>query len=239
MGPSDAEIRSRLAAPGFFRAPGPDYPSIAAHTADIDALLGVRVEETEAALLEAARRLDPTGNVDTWGKHLHDGRHTWVGLPTCQLQTPYDELDRMCRLIAPRPDASLVDLGTGYGRLGLVWGHHCPAGRFSGFELVPERWREAHRVLGRFALCEAEVLCRDLTDPTFTPPAADGYFMYDYAEEADIARTLAQLGAHAARRPFFVVGRGSITRRLLSGCAHLPFRSHAEVTFSVYQTHAP
>jgi hypothetical protein len=230
--------RAVLAAPGYFRAPGRELASVLAHTEAIDAALGVRVCAIEAELKERARVRRPEGNVETWGKSMHGGRQTWVGLGTTQLQTHYDELDRICRAVDPRPDAHAVDLGAGYGRMGLVWGHHCRAGRFTGIEWVSERAEEANRVLSRYALCPARVTRQDLTAPDFVMPVADCYMIYDYGDRADVARTLDQLSELAREHRFTLVGRGGMTTKAIE--ARDPWRDPArciqrDVLYAIYR----
>lgn len=222
--------------PDFFGGSG-THEEARIHAEALDAELEFAVEAIEHELLSQARRLQPDGNHQSWGAALHHHNQTWVGLSHQTLQTPYQELQEMCQLIDPVPGQTLVDLGAGYGRMGLVLAGLYPEVNFLGFEYVPERVLEGNRILRKFHCERAQLREQDLTAETFTMPEADYYLLYDYGTLAHIRQTLQQLEKIASRKTFKLIGRGKGTRSLIQyehpWLAHVFEPIHRE-HFSIY-----
>lgn len=183
--------------------------------ADIDHQLGLQVESIEASLLAKARQHLPDGNHQSWGEGIHRGNQSWVGLDPQTLQTPYSELERMCQRLSPKKGERLVDLGAGYGRLGIVMHQLCPEAHFLGYEFVPERVEEGKRIFQQLNLTRAALFEQDLTSENFQVPEAEFYFLYDYGKVSHIRQTLNQLSQIADRKTFHLVGRGKGSRSLI------------------------
>ena len=216
-----------------FRAAGRDERE---HARELDQELGFNIEPIEAALLQRARTLAPDGSVQTWGQRLH-GAQTWIGLHEQTLQTPYEELSRMCDYLAAPEKSHIVDLGAGYGRLGLLLHYRYPEARFTGYELVSERVLEGQRVLALHGCQRARLVLQDLTADSFIMPVADCYLIYDYGTLDHLRHTMGQLAQLASTERFQVIARGGTIRSLIQH-AH-PWlwdvgRVHHEEKFSVY-----
>lgn len=203
---------------------------------ELDQHLGLRVDAIESELLARARDLLPQGNHWTWGEKLHQGNQTWVGLDPQTLQTPYSELMKMCELLGPRPGEHMVDLGAGYGRLGIVL-HHCYKDvEFTGLEFVPERVAEGRRIFERLGY-GGSLIEADLTKETFELPDAEFYFIYDYGKVHHIRRTLRQIEEKVNRLQFKVIARGQGVRSLIENehpWLSQVHRPHHEENFSIY-----
>ncbi|NJL25276.1 MAG: methyltransferase [Calothrix sp. SM1_5_4] len=94
------------------------------------------------------------------------------------VQSSYTTLLRT--LTSLNPQGRFIDLGSGYGRVGLVVGLLYPEVRFTGYEYV------SHRVEASCASAEragvaghVEFLTQDLSDPNFRIPEAESYYLYD------------------------------------------------------------
>ena len=181
----------------------------------LDLELGFEVAKIEGDLLVQAQELDPQGNHKTWGASLHQGNQTWVGLSHQTLQTPYSELKKMCELLKPKAGETMVDMGAGYGRLGLVLGAMYPDVKFLGYEYVASRVVEGQRILKKFQCTRAELLEQDLTSPDFKLPIAEYYFVYDYGTVQHIRETLKQFEKLADHHKFKIIARGKGTRSLI------------------------
>lgn len=182
---------------------------------EIDRYFGLKVNEIEESLYHAAKSLRPMGNLSNLGHVLHQGHQTWVGLEPETLQTPYQELVRLCEHLQLKSGELMVDLGAGYGRLGLVLHELYKGVLFKGYELVSERVMEGNRVFENFSCINARLFTQDLTDPAFKIPRADYYFIYDYGKVAHIRETLKQIENFTDSGKFKVIARGKGTRSII------------------------
>lgn len=181
----------------------------------IDQLLGFNIAQIESRMLSKAKILLPEGNHKTWSQALHQGNQTWVGLSLQTLQTPYSELKLMCELLKLRPQDTIVDLGAGYGRMGLVLKALYPEVNFLGYEYVLARVDEGVRIYKKFGCDKARLFTDDLTREDFVLPEAEFYFLYDYGTIHHIRKTLKQFEDLAVRRNFRLVARGEGVRSLI------------------------
>lgn len=153
--------------------------------------------------------------MSNFGEVLHDGHQTWVGLDPQVLNTPYRELTELILTLGPQPGEHFVDLGAGYGRMGLVLNELCPGVRFSGFEIVKERVEEGNRVLSLNSCTHASLYQQNLTSEDFLLPDADYYFLYDYGKVAHIRKTLEQIEEKVDQKTFKVIARGKGSRSII------------------------
>lgn len=195
---------------------------------DLDKLLGFRVHEIEKDLHRQALQKDPGGNHHTWGASLHGGNQTWVGLHPETIQTPYAELIRICQKLELKTGEIVVDLGAGYGRLGIVLRELHPGVEFLGIECVPERVEEGKRVHG------LNLVQGDLTHSEFLPPEANHYFIYDFGKVSHIRDLLKKLSMIADRKKITITGRGKGIRSLISHEFLWLTPFHEEENFSLY-----
>lgn len=171
------------------------YREAQAHAAKVDAWLGLRTSEIEAALL--GRTSD---------------QNLWIGLPVGALLTPYIEFRQILERVRVRPGDTVIDFGAGYGRMGFVIGAHYPATKFIGYEVVRERVIEGERCLRAQDYQSAQMVCADIDNPDFVLPEAAVYFVYDFSHRAAIDRLLGKLQTMARLRPVTVVARGRSSR---------------------------
>ncbi|MBS1983663.1 MAG: SAM-dependent methyltransferase [Bdellovibrionales bacterium] len=198
------------------------YAEAQAHSALVDAWIGLQVERIEAALAQQT-------------KNPHEQK--WLGLPSSALLTPYTEIRHLLHELNPAPASTIVDLGAGYGRMGFVVGRHYPEVKFLGYECVPERVREGQRCLLPYP--NAQLQEADLAHTNFSPIAANFYFIYDYGTRAHVNKSLRDLAAIARQQNISVVGRGRLARDCIERehpwlSVHPPeHRRH----YSIYRSH--
>jgi hypothetical protein len=209
----DSNLNICLSQTGLFDA-SESYEASRSHSQALDHRLGFEIERIENALLARARDVNPEGSHTSWGASIHQGKQTWVGLSHQTLQTPYSELKRMCEHLQ-LSSGLMVDLGAGYGRMGLVLQGLYPEMKFLGYEYVGERVREGNRIFEKYSCPNACLVEQDLTDPEFKLPEADYYLIYDYGTVAHIRHTLKQLEVLADRKKFKLIARGKGTRSLI------------------------
>ncbi len=199
----------------LFYAKDSSYEANRTHSEALDRDLGVAVEAIENGLLEIAKSKLPEGDHKNWGQAIHGGNQTWVGLSHQTLQTPYGELREICELLNPKAGSTVVDLGAGYGRLGLILGSFYPEVYFIGHEYVPERVKEGQRILELYSCQNAQLFEKNLTSPDYELPIAEYYFIYDYGTVPHLRRTIKQLEFIAEKKNFKVIARGKGVRSLI------------------------
>ncbi|MBI3543229.1 MAG: class I SAM-dependent methyltransferase [Deltaproteobacteria bacterium] len=193
------ELRQAAARELEFRTTS--YAEAKEHAARLDKLLGLDIASIELDLLEAEsehQASDPEARP----------QQRWIGFAHQTFLTPYTELVELTRELAPKAGELWVDLGAAYGRLGVVLGLRHPETRFVGYELVEPRVAAGRALFDRLALPHATLLVQDLVDPTFAPPEADVYFIYDFGTQHAVEKSLHDLQQIARKRPITVVARG-------------------------------
>jgi hypothetical protein len=194
----------------FFQHSARDYQESQMLSEKLDDLLGYQTNSIEKKLVQLASRLDPFGDLKSWGIRMHDGAQSWVGLNPQQLQTTYDELVELVDVIQPDPHSLWLDLGAGYGRLGIVLKALAPEVKFIGYEIVRERVVDGNRVFKKHCCEDATLVCADISK-NFDLPIADCYFIYDYGKLEHIKKTLEQISFIADQgHHFHVVARGRV-----------------------------
>ena len=203
---------------------------------EVDRYFGYEIDQIEQKLLSSARDLRPDGSMDNFGEVLHEGHQTWVGLDPQILNTPYSELEELCRLLSPKAGELVIDIGAGYGRLGLVLNMLYANSHFLGYELVKERVEEGNRVFQLNNCKNARLMQQDLTDSHFELPDAKFYFLYDYGKVSHIRQTLKQIEQKTEKLRFKVVARGKGSRSIIEH--EHPWLCispvHHEENFSIY-----
>jgi hypothetical protein len=140
----------------------------------------------------------------------------WYGLDIQSLQTPYSEILDMIDYLDPSPGDKWVDLGAGYGRMGVVLGFLRPMVRFSGFEFVPERANEGNRIFNKWKLGMSQITQANIANYDFEIPEADLYFIYDFGSKYDVYKVLFKIKNLAKSKSVRVIARGRGIRNWIS-----------------------
>jgi hypothetical protein len=158
-------------------------------SSEIDLKLGFNIKKIEETMRTKALQINPDTLFDQWGPMLHDGAQTWVGLDFQILQCTYHDLKILFDTIKPKPFQKVVDLGAGYGRMGLFLHWYYPLTEFLGIELVSERVVEANRIYEKNKLINKKMVVGDLSKLTELPQG-DYYFIYDFGSEEHLLKIL-------------------------------------------------
>lgn len=176
--------------------PQPDYAAAKIHAQSIDEHLGMNCATIEASLLPLKE------------KAQSDGQEFWYGLDIQALQTPYCEIVEMIQFIKPKAGDRWMDLGAGYGRMGLTLGLVAPEVQFIGYEYVDARVREGQRLFSLLSLKKSELKQSDMSADSFIVEPADLYFIYDFGSKRDVYTVLEKLRERARQSSIHVVARG-------------------------------
>ncbi len=193
------------------------FEVIAANDTMLDYVLGMAFAQTERTLQRSSQ-----------ARRKYRGQETYIDwhLTDHALQTSYEDLRLAFEAIGLKPGDRVVDLGSGYGRVGFWIAMQHPGVSFTGYELVTERVRESQRIAERFGWTGAEctreggpleLIEQDLTAPGFRPSAARVYLAYDPVAEKLRTRVLEDLRAIASELPIVLIafeGQGSFLAAL-------------------------
>ncbi len=172
------------------------------HSEKVDQYFGFQIDVIEKGLIQKEEyRVDRAKS-----------KTSWIGLDPATLQTPYTEIRYMLSTLSLQPGDTIVDLGAGYGRMGLVLAKHYPETFFLGIESVKERAEEGTRVFRKHELPRARMLHQDLCQDSTSLPYGEIFFLYDLSTPENIAKVLEKLKTMAKRNKFTLVGRGRSTR---------------------------
>ena len=183
------------------RALDQDYSGEKLHSDAVDRALGFEIPETERRVKARASRQASQYEAQLW-EHLSPD----------VFQTPYSELYRILRELAPPPGSKVVDLGAGYGRMAFLVEAFFPAVTFTGYELSAERVKEAQRVFALQRLERSEMIEADLGAPRFLPADAQVYFLYDFGTRVAIEKCLGDLRKISRSHSIRVAARGRASR---------------------------
>lgn len=126
------------------------------------------------------------------------------------VQSSYSTLLTALREIHPQQGARIVDLGSGYGRVGLVVGLLRPDMEFVGYEYVPHRVQISNDSCERFGLQERVLFyTQDLSEKSFRIPDAEIYYMFDPFTRETYQHVLAQLVEVSRRQRIVIVTKGN------------------------------
>ncbi len=124
-------------------------------------------------LLDLHYIIDEKASEDTKKERLYEGAGLGV-------QSSYATTLNTIRHLNPKSGTRFVDLGSGYGRVGLVLGLLRSDVQFIGYEFVEDRVQMANDSAVRFSLDKhVHFYTQDLSAPDFKIPEAGFYYIFD------------------------------------------------------------
>lgn len=177
--------------------PQKDYVAAKNHSKAIDEQLGLNCDYIENSLSNANQNIETINS-----------QEFWYGLGVHALQTPYSEIIEMIQFVKPKAGDIWVDLGAGYGRMGLALGFVEPSVKFIGYEYVQARVDEGNRVIQNWGIANSALRQTDISSNVFQLDAADLFFLYDFGSKSDVYKVLEKLKVQAKGRSIQVVARG-------------------------------
>jgi len=173
----------------------------------VDSLLGLQAEAVEKAVRK----------IEFSSRAKYKGSETYFNVSVSGTQSSYADICMMLESLHLRAGQKVIDLGSGYGRMGFVIGDKYPDVFFKGYEIVDARRAESSRVAQSWGWQNVSYETRDLGDVNFTPDVADVYFMYDPANNPTTEKILKDLRKVAEKRAIRIVavdGTGRLSRML-------------------------
>lgn len=191
------------------------------HNNELDTVLGFHLYEVNRAVSDSIQTSN--GTPARFGQE-----RVWQGYDSMP-QTGWLELREMMAGLDLKPGQTVVDLGAGFGRLGMLLGLLYPEVSFIGYEIVPERVEESKRVQKILGLSKSKVqfIPVDMSLASFKPAMADIYYAWYPVSETTGEKLFRDLKEISITRPFRLV--------LLSGFAAKDF-SWLELKKNNYQS---
>jgi precorrin-6B methylase 2 len=163
------------------------------HSKLVDKVLGFKTPKIENKLLRKFSAYDQYV-LGTKRKRHFEGTQAWIGLHPQVLQTPYVAILEALDFLKSQDIRTIIDIGAGYGRVGIVSSVLFPDANFIGYEIVKERQIEGERVFRKYGIKSGTLVLQNVLDPDFNIPSADVYFIYDFSEKEDITEVLLKIG---------------------------------------------
>lgn len=155
---------------------------------EMDEILGIHYELDLAMTSAPAQR-----------ERLYEGAGAGV-------QTSYSSILLALDRAGIANGARVLDLGSGYGRVGFVIGLLRPDLSFTGYEYVDHRVQDSKAVASRAGLAKVSFETQDLS--AFELPRADVYYMYDPFSRETYAHVLDQLIAFGRESSVTIITKG-------------------------------
>ncbi len=138
-------------------------------------------------------------------KKQESGETIYHGLNPGFIFSSYVDVQAALSAVDLRPGESVIDLGSGIGRVGFVVGFLYSGSHFVGYEIDADRNALAASAAARHGLSNVSFIEQDLAKSTFNVPPADLYFAFDPVSESTFDKILRELRKNAVFRPFRLV----------------------------------
>jgi len=213
----------------FFKSFSNDYSDHQYQSQLLDEFLGFQCHKIEKSLRSKAIAEYGHGSIEKWSYKLHNSL-TWVGLNPAQLQTPYTEFVEILEAINLENISNILDLGAGYGRLGLLIGLFYKNIKFDGIELVKQRVNEGNRIYKKLDILNSTLYCENNIESSLDH---DLYFIYDFGDKAEMLAVINKLSLLAdLNKKFMIIARGSAINKLILKRAPWLIKSKIELSNS-------
>lgn len=126
------------------------------------------------------------------------------------VQSGYSTIINALRILNPQNGSTIIDLGSGHGRLGFVIGILRPDISFIGYEYVDHRTESAKKIAVNFELTKSvKFITQNLADKDFKIPSADHFYLYDPFTESTYTHVLNQLVKISETKKIVVITKGN------------------------------
>lgn len=149
------------------------------------------------------------------------------------VQTSYATILTVLRDLNLPSGAHLIDLGSGYGRVGLVAGLWRDDLHFTGYEFAGSRVERAKLSAERAGVVDhVQFFEQDLGALEFAIPEADVYYLYDPFSAETYLRVVTQLLAIGRQRAITIVAKGNARDWFTGDVWEAPeFHDHGSASF--------
>ena len=121
------------------------------------------------------------------------------------ISTPLENLVHISNLMKFKPGQTLIDIGSGHGDPGFVFGALNPGLEIVGYDIVKEKVDGANRSAHKLGLNNVRFIQQDLSDPDFVLPEADYYYLFNPVNEDILVSLVKQIKKHSEHRDIKVL----------------------------------
>lgn len=178
----------------------------------IDSLVFPNKQKIEKKLVV---EYDDLRDVDYRKEDTFDQSQPWIGIDPQLLETTYLDFAQLFEFLESENISleRIIDIGSAYGRAGIVASSIFPKSQFIGYEIVPERVEESNQAFKRLELknCQSvvkNVLLEDIGE-------ANLYIVYDFSHKEDIHDLFKKLLDENGKKPFMVAAIGGTTPEVI------------------------
>ncbi len=126
------------------------------------------------------------------------------------VQSGYSSIILALQVASPAKDSTIIDLGSGYGRVGLVCALLRSDINFIGYEYVPHRVEVSNCASSALELDhKLQFITQDLSLESFKIPVANIYYLYDPFTEETYRHVLEQIVELSKKQKVTVVTKGN------------------------------
>lgn len=173
----------------------------------LDRKLGFKIPKIEVKLQQKYRDYYRGNDLSNKKQHF-EGTQTWIGLHPQVLQTPYSDIYECLTSLENKDVDNIIDIGAGYGRIGIVANSIFPNASFKGYEIVKKRSDEGNRIFEKWGITDCMVVNENVLEEDFVLPEAQIYFIYDFSEQEDISLILRQIESRTHSKEYFLITKG-------------------------------
>lgn len=205
-------------------------PSTTAHELNvlIDALFGLQLESisTKIAKIPKDQILEKYGPEKILKSY-----------PTPLLFTPYFRIHKIVEKLNPQPGHTLIDIGSGFGRMGFYLAILYPEVRFLGYEILAERCLEAKRVARALGLGpNTQFLECNVGRSDFKVAAADFYFLYDSLVPPTLEKVFRELRSIGQKQRVQIAMSGRLLYHYMQNLTWLKeTHTNQELGFAIFE----
>ncbi|AZZ38126.1 hypothetical protein CIK05_15395 [Bdellovibrio sp. qaytius] len=133
------------------------------------------------------------------------------------VQSSYNTIIMALNFLRLPQNARLTDLGSGFGRVGLVISLLRPDIKFIGYEFVASRVDLANAAVKKLGIDKQLFFHQDLSLPEFKIPDAEVYYLFDPFTQETYSHVIAQLNQIASQRKIMIVTKGNAREQFMTG----------------------
>lgn len=139
----------------------------------------------------------------------------WIGLHPQNLETTYIEFVRLFEFLSQNNFSpnKIIDIGSAYGRAGVVAPSVFPEVEFEGYEIVKERVDESNLTYHRLGLENSKSFHRNVMKEDIG--FADLFIIYDFSHLEDIFHLIDKLRRKFGKRGFLLAVRGNQSPKII------------------------